>query len=166
MDDAGVGESFEDYVAGRGRALLRFAYVLCRDQELAKDLVQDALIKTHARWSKVDSPDAYVRKAVVNDFLSWKRRRASRDVVTDQVPERAVDPGHSEERDAMWRVLAVLPRQQRAVLVLRFYEGLDDDDIGRTLGCAPATVRSHASKGLATLRAGDAATRYSEGSAR
>jgi RNA polymerase sigma-70 factor (sigma-E family) len=166
MDHAEVGESFEDYVAGRGRALLRFAYVLCRDHELAKDLVQDALIKTHGRWHKVDSPDAYVRKAIVNDFLSWRRRRAARDVLTGELPEAAVDPGHHEDRDAMWRVLATLPKQQRAVLVLRFYEGLDDDDIGRTLGCTAATVRSHASKALATLRAGDASTRYAEGSAR
>jgi RNA polymerase sigma-70 factor (sigma-E family) len=166
MDDAAVGDSFEDYVSGRGRALLRFAFVLCRDHELSKDLVQDALIKTHARWHKVDSPDAYVRKAIVNDFLSWKRRGAARDVVTDRLPETAVDPGHAEDRDAMWRVLATLPRQQRAVLVLRFYEGLDDDSIGRTLGCTAATVRSHASKALATLRASDASTRYAEGSAR
>ena len=66
----------------------------------------------------------------------------------------------------MWRVLAALPRQQRAVLVLRFYEGLEDEAIGHALGCSPATVRSHASKALATLRAGDASTRYAEGSAR
>jgi RNA polymerase sigma-70 factor (sigma-E family) len=166
MDDAVVGDSFEDYVAGRGRALLRFAFVLCHDAELSKDLVQDALIRTHARWHKVDSPDAYVRKAIVNDFLSWKRRRAARDVLTDQLPETGVDPAGPEDRDAMWRVLATLPRQQRAVLVLRFYEGLDDDDIGRALGCSAATVRSHASKALAALRAGDASTRYAEGSAR
>lgn len=161
-----MDESFEDYVAGRGRALLRFAFVLCRDRDQSQDLVQDALIKTHARWSRVDSPDAYVRQAIVNDFLSWRRRRASRDIVTDRVPETAAEQWQLEDRDAMLRVLATLPRQQRAVLVLRFYEGLDDDAIGRTIGCAPATVRSHASKALATLRAGDASTRYAEGSAR
>ena len=161
-----MGESFEDYVANRGRALLRFAFVLCRDHDLSQDLVQDALVRTQAKWDRVDAPDAYVRKAIVNDFLSWKRRRSSRDVVTDRVPETAVAAGHSEDRDAMWRVLAELPRQQRAVLVLRFYEGLDDDAIGRTIGCAAATVRSHASKALATLRSSDASTRYAEGSAR
>jgi RNA polymerase sigma-70 factor (sigma-E family) len=166
MDDDQVSESFEDYVNGRGRALLRFAYVLCRDRDLAQDLVQDALVKTHAKWSRVDAPDAYVRRAIVNDFLSFKRRRSSRDVVTDQVPERSVDPAFSEDRDAMWRVLAELPRQQRAVLVLRFYEGLDDDAIARCLGCAAPTVRSHASKALATLRSSGASTRYVEGSAR
>lgn len=157
-----MGE-FEDYVAARGAALLRFAYVLCRDADLAQDLVQDALVRTHARWQGVDAPDAYVRKAVVNDFLSFRRRRASRDVVTDHLPERASQPAGFEDRDAMWRLLAELPRQQRAVLVLRFYEDLSDDEIGRTLGCSPATVRSHASKALATLRAADASTRFTEG---
>lgn len=159
-------ESFEAYVSGRGRALLRFAYVLCRDADLAQDLVQDALVKTHQRWDKVDAPDAYVRRAIVNDFLSFKRRKASRDIVTDTVPEVALAGAGPEERDAMWRLLAELPRQQRAVLVLRFYEGLADDDIARTLGCSAATVRSHASKALAGLRASDAGTRYVEGNAR
>ena len=82
--------SFEAYVAARGQALLRFAYVLCRDADLSQDLVQDALVRTHGRWARVDEPDAYVKRAIVNDFLSWKRRRASRDVVTDQLPDRGV----------------------------------------------------------------------------
>ena len=158
--------SFEAYVAARGQALLRFAYVLCRDADLSQDLVQDALVRTHGRWARVDEPDAYVKRAIVNDFLSWKRRRASRDVVTDQLPDRGVSGPGPEDRDAMWRLLAELPRQQRAVLVLRFYEGLDDDAIGRLLGCAAATVRSHACKALAALRAADAPTRFTEGLAR
>jgi RNA polymerase sigma-70 factor (sigma-E family) len=157
-------DSFEDYVTGRGRALLRFAYVLCHDADLAQDLVQDALVKTHARWSRVEAPDAYVRKAIVNDFCSWTRRR--KEVVTDTVPEIGEpDPG-PEDRDAMWRLLAELPRQQRAVLVLRFYEGLPDDAIGRALGCGEATVRSHASKALATLRASSAGSHFVEGTSR
>jgi RNA polymerase sigma factor (sigma-70 family) len=57
------------------------------------------------------------------------------------------------QRDAAWRLLADLPRQQRAVLVLRFYEDLPDDEIATILGCSPVTVRSNASRGLATLRA-------------
>jgi RNA polymerase sigma-70 factor (sigma-E family) len=159
--------SFEAYVAARGQAHLRFAFVLTRDADLAQDLVQDALVKTHAKWPQVEQPDAYVRRAIVNDFLSWKRRRASRDVVTDTVPELPANPGTSpEDRFAMWALLAELPRQQRAVLVLRFYEGLDDASIARALGCGEATVRSHASKALATLRASDATSRFAEGNAR
>jgi RNA polymerase sigma-70 factor (sigma-E family) len=164
VDDAPV--TFEAYVSARGQAHLRFAYVLCRDADLAQDLVQDALVRCHAKWSKIDNPDPYVRRAIVNDFLSWKRRKASRDVVTDRLPDSGVLETGPEDRDAMWRLLAELPRQQRAVLVLRFYEGLDDDAIGRVLGCAAATVRSHASKALATLRASDATSRFVEGTAR
>ena len=159
-------DSFEDYVNGRGRALLRFAYVLSHDADLAQDLVQDALVKTHARWDKVDHPDAYVRRAIVNDFCSWKRRRASKDVLTSDLPEGLTQDEGPEERDAMWRLLAELPRQQRAALVLRFYEGLDDPAIGRALGCSEATVRSHASKALATLRASAAGSRFVEGTSR
>ena len=164
VDDDQV--SFEAYVSARGRALLRFAFVLSRDPDLAQDLVQDALVKAHGRWSRIDAHDAYVRKAIVNDFLSWKRRRASRDVVTDTLPETAAWSAGPEDRDAMWRVLAELPRQQRAVLVLRFYEGLGDDEIAHVLGCSAATVRSHSSKALATLRVTGAAGRFTEGSAR
>src|SRR4051794_36914754 len=157
---------FEAYVSARGQALLRFAYVLTRDADLAQDLVQDALVKAHGKWSRVDAPDAYVRKAIVNDFCSWKRRRAARDVVTSTLPDVPALPGGPEDRAAMWPLLAELPRQQRAVLVLRFYEDLDDDAIAAALGCSSATVRSHASKALAALRAADASTRYVEGSAR
>ena len=159
-------DSFEDYVNGRGRALLRFAYVLSHDADLAQDLVQDALVKVHPRWDRVDAPDAYLRRAIVNDYCSWKRRRASRDVVTDAVPETLTSDEGPEERDAMWQLLTELPRQQRAALVLRFYEGLDDGAIGRALGCSEATVRSHASKALATLRASAAGTRFVEGTSR
>ncbi len=162
--DAG---SFEQYVAGRGQAHLRFAFVLTHDAHLAQDLVQDALVRTHARWSRVEQPDAYVRRAIVNDFLSWKRRRVSRDVVTDSLPERPAPAGHSlEDRTAMLALLAELPRQQRTVLVLRFYEGLDDLAIAEVVGCGTATVRSHASKALAALRAHDAAARFVEGNTR
>jgi RNA polymerase sigma-70 factor (sigma-E family) len=157
---------FEAFVSARGQALLRFAYALCRDADLAQDLVQDALVKAHGKWSGVETPDAYVRKAIVHDFCSWRRRRASRDVLKSELPDAAVPGTGPEDRAAMWPLLAELPRQQRAVLVLRFYEDLDDDAIAGLLGCSSATVRSHASKALAALRAADAATRYAEGSAR
>lgn len=158
--------SFEAYVAGRGRAHLRLAYVLCRDADLAQDLVQNALVKVHPRWDRVDNPDAYVRRAIVNDFLSWRRRRAATEVVTDRLPETARSAVGPEDRDAMWRLLAELPRQQRAVLALRYYDELDDEAIARLLGCSAATVRSHASKAIAALRASDAGARFVEGTNR
>jgi RNA polymerase sigma-70 factor (sigma-E family) len=149
-------EEFEGYAAERGRALLRFAYLLTGDRALAEDLVQEALVKVCMRWDRVvraDAPDAYVRRMVLNEFLSWRRRRSSREVVVDtfdgSLPDRLDELA---ERDAMWRALLRLPRRQRTVLVLRYYESLPDADIAVLLGCSEGTVRSHASRAFEALR--------------
>jgi RNA polymerase sigma-70 factor (sigma-E family) len=157
-----VTATFDDYVVARGQALLRLAWLMARDEHLAQDVVQEALAKASTRWARIERtgfPDAYVRKMVVNELLSWRRRR--RDVPTDRIAERPVrgsyggDPaGDHADRDEVLGLLATLPRQQRAVLVLRYYEGLDDKAIAALIGCAPVTVRAHASKALARLRAG------------
>ncbi len=151
--------SFESFVAARGTAYFRFAYLLCGDHHLAEDLVQEVLARMHGRWRKlasIDQPDAYVRKAILHQFLSWRRRRSSSELVAETLPETqrssAGYPERQAERDALWGQLATLPRQQRAVLVLRYYEDLDDPAIGSLLGCSPVTVRTHASRGLARLR--------------
>ena len=151
--------SFEEYVTASSGRLLRFAYVLCGDRFLAEDLVQDVLSRTHRHWHRVEAenPDAYLRTALVRAHLSWRRRRLSTEKVLAEPPERAqsVDFTHQLAiRDEVWALLADLPRAQRAVLVLRFYEDLDDRRIAEVLGCAPVTVRVHASRALGTLRAG------------
>jgi RNA polymerase sigma-70 factor (sigma-E family) len=154
-----VDESFEGYVSSHGDGLLRFAYVLGGDRHLAEDLVQEVLARVYPRWhrmTQVGHLDAYLRTAVVRQFLSWRRRRSSRETSLDVLPERvrstadgAVD--HAA-RDEMWRLLAGLPRKQRAVLVLRYYEDLADARIAEVLGCRQTTVRVHASHGIARLR--------------
>ncbi|SHN46994.1 SigE family RNA polymerase sigma factor [Cryptosporangium aurantiacum] len=151
---------FDEYVAARGTALLRFAYLLTGDYHLAEDVLQEALAKVHGRWSRIadaERPTAYVQKAILRQYLSWRRRRSSTETPVAAAPE-AFAPGsdHAEEfaqRDSLWHALEELPRQQRAVLVLRFYEDLDDAEISRLVGCSVTTVRSHASRGLARLRA-------------
>jgi RNA polymerase sigma-70 factor (sigma-E family) len=154
-----VEGSFEEYVTSRGDVLLRFAYVLCGNRHLAEDLVQEVLARVHDRWHRLDhveQPDAYLRTAIVRQFISWRRRRVSQEASLEVLPERpATTPdiaaGHAA-RDEMWRLLGRLPRRQRAVLVLRFYEDLTDDQIAEVLGCRPTTVRVHASRGLTRLR--------------
>ena len=153
-------DSFEEYVVASSGRLLRFAYVLCGDRHLAEDLVQDVLARTHRHWRRVeaDNPDAYLRTALVRAHLSWRRRRASTERVLADTPETgAPSTDFAQEmasRDEMWKMLATLPKAQRAVMVLRFYEDLDDRRIAEVLGCAPVTVRVHASRALGTLRAG------------
>ena len=148
--------SFDDYVVARSAALLRFAYLLARDRGRAEDLVQDALIKAHRRWDSValaEHPEAYVRQIVVNEFLSWRRRRSNSEL-SAPVPDTVISDGSDQhaERDLMWRALATLRARPRTVLVLRYYEDLTDPQIAELLGCAVGTVRSTASRALTELR--------------
>jgi RNA polymerase sigma-70 factor (sigma-E family) len=127
------------------------------DPGLAEDLVQEVLIKAHRRWSKIeklDVPFSYVRRMVVNEYISW-HRRWSRVVPTadieliDDAPDEATT--HAD-RDALDAQLARLPRRQRTVLALRYFGGLSDSEIADALGCGVSAVRSYASRALATLR--------------
>jgi RNA polymerase sigma-70 factor (sigma-E family) len=150
--------TFEEFLASRLGALLRYAAVVSCDRHLAEDVVQDVLLRAHGRWERIgamDSPEAYLRRMVLNEFLSWRRRRRPT-VVEAQTLEAVTPPSGSgpdvEERDAMLRLLAGLPPRQRTVIALRYYEDLSDDQIADLMGCRPVTVRSQASRALATLR--------------
>lgn len=149
---------FEEFVVSRGYALLRFAYLLTGDRYLAEDLTQEALVRGHRRWSHIEraDPEPYLRKAIVRQYLSWRRRRSNTETVLAHFPDRPdphQGPDHVVERDEMWALLGTLPRAQRAVLVLRYYEDLADADIGEILRCSESTVRVHAFRALRRLRA-------------
>ena len=149
--------NFTEYVAGNQRPLLRMATALTADPGLAEDIVQDVLARAYRRWpsiSELDQPHAYVRRMVVNEYLSWRRRWA-RITPRANIESPATVPDHAEqhaERAALMDHIARLSPRQRAVLALRFYEGLRDDEVAQILGCSAATVRSHVSRGLAELR--------------
>jgi RNA polymerase sigma-70 factor (sigma-E family) len=150
----------EELVAARGDALLRFAYLLCGDRELAADLVQTVLARAYAKWPRVGASDRlepYVKRMIVNEHLSWRRRKASGEVVVADPADAAREDAAQAvaDRDAVWRLLATLPKRQRAVLVLRYYEDLPDAAIAEALGCAESAVRAYASRALATLRIDD-----------
>ncbi|GAA4899843.1 RNA polymerase sigma-70 factor (sigma-E family) [Stackebrandtia albiflava] len=151
-------DDFDEYVRTAGAALLRFAFLLCGDAHRAEDLVQEALARCHRRWRAIErraGVDTYVRKAILRQYLSWYRLRSATERVVDRFDDRGGGEDTAQrvvDRDAMVRLLADLPRRQRAVLVLRYYEDVPDDRIAELLGCAPATVRVHARRGLDGLR--------------
>ncbi len=150
--------TFEEYVRLRGARLVGLARLLVHDRHLAEDLVQEVLGRAFARWNKIvkfGEPDAYVRRMLVNAHISRQRRRSSSELAVGDVADRAdrTDVGGAAvERDAAWRLLAELPPKQRATLVLRYYEDLDDAAIAEILDCSPSTVRTQAMRALATLR--------------
>ncbi|MEU4692599.1 SigE family RNA polymerase sigma factor [Actinoplanes sp. NPDC023714] len=156
--------TFEQFAVARLPNLLRYAVVLTGDRDLAQDVVQEVLARAQVKWRRIsgsDSPDAYVRRMVLNEYLSWRRSWAFRNVHAAGERLAEIDDArggvhdHAQsvvDSDALWNRLATLGRKQRAVLVLRYYEELDDETIGDLLNCSPATVRSQASKALRTLR--------------
>ena len=155
---------FEEFVAARSPALLRYAMLLSGDREQARDLVQEVLTRALVKWARVaraEEPYAYVRRMVTNEYLSWRRRRRIPTVPLREDTDRPA-PEDPEHGTALWALLAGLPRQQRAVLVLRYYEGLADDEIAEVLGCRGGTVRAYASRALATLRIEIDGTRLEE----
>ena len=150
-------DEFHDFVVSRSRALLSFAWMLTYDEGRAEDLLQTSLARTWLHWgrlSKDGDPLAYVRRVMVNTASAWWRRRWRAEVPTDPVPDR---PGQdvyvaSDDRDVLIRALATLPRRQRAVVVLRYYEGLSEAETASALGCSVGTVKSQSARGLARLR--------------
>jgi RNA polymerase sigma-70 factor (sigma-E family) len=148
---------FDRFVADHRVAMVRVATLLCGSPAQGEDLVQDVLVRLYPRWHTLADPLPYVRRCVTNEFLSWRRRWSTRHIrtVPDAVlAEQAVDPWADGPDPELWARVGQLPRQQRAAVVLRYYEGLDDAEIAAALGCREATVRAHVSRGLAALRRG------------
>lgn len=149
-------EGFEEFVAARYTALLRTAYLLTQDRDLAEDLVQTALAKSWLAWRRIryDDPAPYVYRVLVNTYTAWWRRRWNSEYPTEELPQvgEPAEAGAVEERTDLARALRRLPRRQRAVVVLRFYEDLTEAETARVLGCAIGTVKSQTSRALAKLR--------------
>jgi len=155
--------TFEQFAHANLAGLLRLATVLTNDRALGEDLVQDVLERVQRRWDRIsdlDEPNAYVRRMLVNEFVSW-RRKWSRIVPRAEVTRSGMfgseqvvpDPADAfVSRTALLDQVAILPRKQRAVIVLRYFQDMADAQIAETLGCTAATVRSQAMRALRTLR--------------
>lgn len=159
MVGSAVPDGFADYVAARQRHLLTGAFLLTQDWARAEDLVQTALGQVFTRWDRVaraGDPDAYVRRVVVNAFLSDRRRRWSRESPVADPPDA---PGvydayaAADLRLVVDELLEQLPRRQRAAIVLRYFDDLSETQTADLLGCSVGTIRSQTARALAHLRA-------------
>jgi RNA polymerase sigma-70 factor (sigma-E family) len=147
---------FSVFLDERQVPLLRLAIVLCGSRAAAEDVLQEVLLRAFAQWTRIglmESPFGYVRKMLVNEHLSWRRRSAR------QIPRAEIDdevlPDHAEGiagRDELLRRVDALPARQRAAVILRYFEDLNDTEIARVMACEPVAVRSYVSRGLKTLR--------------
>jgi RNA polymerase sigma-70 factor (sigma-E family) len=148
-------DGFADFVIRWSPALLRVAFLLTSDREEAEDLLQTALLKTARHWARLADQEAaypYVRRVLVTTHTSWRRRRRVHEMLLDQFPDRpAAEPTAIEAGHALQALEQLSPRM-RAVVVLRWYEGLTEAETAEALCCSLGSVKSQASRGLARLR--------------
>ncbi|MBV1853631.1 SigE family RNA polymerase sigma factor [Catellatospora tritici] len=149
-------QAFTEYAQGRALELRRTAYRLCGSWDEAHDLLQTALVRLYRHWERVsaaDSPDAYVRRMLVNVYLEQRRSWWSRVVrAYAEPPEQPAPPDGIDGRLDLMAALARLAPGQRAVLVLRYWEGLDVAETANALGCSTGTVKSQSAYAIAALR--------------
>ena len=159
QDEAPTAPDFASYVAARRPALLRWARVVAGDPHSAEDLLQDSLVRVLPRWEGIRegaAADAYVRRTITRQYVSWQRQPWRRDeVASAAVPETAPADGPAttvEHAGRLWDLVLALPPQQRAAVALRYYEQLSVAETAAVLGCSTGTVKSNTSRGLAALR--------------
>jgi RNA polymerase sigma-70 factor (sigma-E family) len=147
-------DDFDAYVRGHLTSLTGFGRLLAGHDARAQDLLQEALARTYLKWRRSGPPEdplAYVRRAMVNLNTTWWRRWLSHESA-GELPDFAAAAADHDLRLSVWSVLQSLPPRQRAVVVLRYYEGLTEREVAEVLDCTLGTVKSQASKAIAKLR--------------
>ena len=150
--------AFGDLVESRSTALLRLAYGVVGDYQLAQDLLQEALVKVYVAWPRLRSRSAaevYARRTIVTTAISWRRRRSFHEPPVETVPDSVSDLDEDDwftTHDVLWQHVRRLPPRQRAALVLRYYEDLSEAETADLMGCSTGTVKSQLSAALSKLR--------------
>ena len=144
-----VDQSFADFYRSELVGQVRRAALLTGSSDLAHDVVHEAFMSVFRRWAQIDNPGPYLNRAVLNrcrDIARAKRRRGG--------PMMRLDANEPSAWDAepIADLLDVLPFNQRAVVVLRFYVGLNNIEIAEALGCAPGSVGPWINRALKQLR--------------
>lgn len=153
---------YVEFVRARYASLYRTAFLLTGNHYTAEDLVQTVLTKAYLSWGRVsraDNPEWYVRRALVNEAISLRRRRWTTEISSER-PDDLADGGFQASPEAavvdtqmVWQALGKLTVKQRAVIVLRYYEDMTEAQIAAALNIAPGTVKGHARAALETLGA-------------
>jgi RNA polymerase sigma factor (sigma-70 family) len=147
---------FESFVAVSGDRFYRIAYAITRDPQLATDAVRNALAATYSRWRRVSArPEPYVRRILLREILGRGHRRTAPVHPQDEAPVRRHGPGARRDivdTDAVWAALADMTPGQRAVIVLRYYERLTEDEVAASLAIRTDVVRAQIAAALSDLR--------------
>jgi RNA polymerase sigma-70 factor (sigma-E family) len=152
-----LDEEYQEFAVSRAASLHRTAYLLCGDWHLADDLVQETFVLAYRHWRRVrraGSPNAYVRRILVNEFNSHWKRYGALPVKADPDLYGIAVPDISDEvvsRADLLRALSSLTARQRATVVLRYLEGMSERETAAVMRCSEGTVKSQASRALNAL---------------
>jgi RNA polymerase sigma-70 factor (sigma-E family) len=146
---------FVEFVRAASGRLAHAAFLMTGDHHQAEDATQTALVRTYASWSRVRQDDAYgyARRVMVNHIVdTW--RRPIRELPSDDVPHRRSADVADEVTDRRWlhSVLGSLSPRERAIVVLRYYFDLAEQQVARELDVSVGTVKSTSSRALEKLR--------------
>jgi RNA polymerase sigma factor (sigma-70 family) len=145
------GHDFDEFFRSRFDRAARLAYLLCGSPTQAPEIAQEALLAVHRRWADLQEPDGYLRRSVVNLSRSAVRRSILERRHAWRF-ERIEGAAHEPSIDEMWAEIGRLHRDQRAVVVLRYYEDLSIDEIARVLGKPAGTIKSLLHRGVHSLK--------------
>ncbi len=144
-----VPETFDAFYQREHSEQVRRAFLLTRSNEVANDVVHDAMLGLYRRWDSIERPAAYLQRSVINGCRDAGRRTGSRRRIVERL--RPIE-GDRSERDLLDDVLERLPFNQRAAVVLRYYAGWTADEIAAALDCSPNSVGPWITRALAAMR--------------
>jgi RNA polymerase sigma-70 factor (sigma-E family) len=148
--DPPTAPSFDVLYRGSNAGMVRLAWLLVGSRAVAEEVVHDAFLAVHQRWTSIDNPGGYLRRSVVNGCLRWRRRAASERASFARVGEPP--PTGDPDVDSMWDAVQRLAPERRAVVVLRYWADLPHGEIAEILDCPVGTVRTRLHRALAELR--------------
>jgi RNA polymerase sigma-70 factor (sigma-E family) len=156
--DRDVATALEEYVRVRGQRLVRTAYLLTGDREVAEDLVQNVLASALVSWRRlrsVNDMDAYMYTALIHARSRWWSRRWIREIPSDELPDSPASDltARFDSHADLLAVLKQIPTRQRQALVLRYFNDLTEAQTAQILDCSVGTVKSQTARGLEKLRA-------------
>lgn len=139
---------FDEFYADSYAAMVRLAWSLVDQRDVAEEVVQDAFAAMYLRYGALSDPAAYLRVCVMNGCRRVLRRRRTARRKPAAVAPTAIDDDH----DHLFDVIRRLPPRQRAVVVLRYQQGLGDNEIASALGIPVGSVKSSLSRAKESLR--------------
>lgn len=162
--DKTIEQEFAEAVRLHQSMVFSIAFHYVRDRALAEELAQEVFLQLHRNWCSIKSPEHLVfwlRKVTSHRCIDWSRsRKAASEISLDDAAEPTALESIQDPLLSAWleRMVASLPEKQRLLIILRFQEGMEPEEIAKALGMNVSTVKSQVQRTIELLRSKAART--------